>query len=356
MIASSAGAASLGRLAVLSAIGEPLRAEIEVSVSAEELETATARFAPADAYAPAGLQYNPALHDARLAIQYRHNGRRVIDIVTTRRVNEPSIQLLVELEVRGGRILRAYNVLLGPQGDGQARDAASAVITPAAVPAAATPLAKAAPAAASATPKAPPASRPTVARPPVAPAATAAKSVAAADSAAFDRELKRLESQLIASAKVLAGMLDRVEVMERQVAQLQKAFAEQSALAAAPKPVAEQPTADKAKAGTSVTEAPPIPSPAPVSAVAATAPAAAGLEKTATVPAASPPPVMQEVTGQTTTRIDTVPRSSRKSDYLLNLALLVLAGGALVLFVVLGYMVWGRRSPKAAAAEPQSAE
>lgn len=65
---------------------------------------------------------------------------------------------------------------------------------------------------------------------------------------------------------------------------------------------------------------------------------------------------MQEVTGQTTTRIDTVPRSSRKSDYLLNLALLVLAGGALVLFVVLGYMVWGRRSPKAAAAEPQSAE
>jgi hypothetical protein len=65
---------------------------------------------------------------------------------------------------------------------------------------------------------------------------------------------------------------------------------------------------------------------------------------------------MQDVTGQTTARIDSPPRPSRQSDYLLNVALLVLAGGALVLFVGLGYMVWGRRSPKAAAAEPQIAE
>lgn len=116
VIVSSAGAASLGRLAVLSAIGEPLRAEIEVSVSPEELETASARFAPADAYAPAGLQYNAALDGARMTIQYRHNGRRVIDMVSTRRITEPAIQLLVELEVRGMRIRRAYNLILDAQG------------------------------------------------------------------------------------------------------------------------------------------------------------------------------------------------------------------------------------------------
>jgi len=354
VIASSAGAAGLGRLAVLSAIGEPLRAEIDVSVSAEELETATARFAPAEAYAPAGLQYNSALNGARLAIQYRHNGRRVIDIVTTRPVNEPALQLMVELEVRGGRIMRVYNLLLGQRGDGPLREAASAVVAPEVVPAAATPLAKAAPTPAAAAAQAPPAARRTVARPPVAAAAPSAKPVAAADSAAFDREIRRLESQMIASARVLAGMLDRVEVMERQVAQLQKAFAAQSAAAAVPKPVAEQPAAEKAKAVTPAGETPPLHSPAPVSAVAATAPAAVAPEKPAAAPAASPPPVLREVTGQATTKIDPVPRASRKSDDLLNLALLVLAGGALVLFVWLGYMVWGRRSPKSAAAEPRA--
>ena len=107
VIAFPAGAASLGRLTVLSAIGEPLRAEIALAVTAEELESATPRFASPDAYANAGLQYNAALNGARLAIKYRSNGQRVIDIVTLRPVNEPSIPVLVELEVRGGRITRA---------------------------------------------------------------------------------------------------------------------------------------------------------------------------------------------------------------------------------------------------------
>ena len=106
MIASTAGAASLGRLAVLSAIGEPLRAEIELSLAAEDLESATPRFASPEAYAAAGLQYNAALNGARLAIQYRNNGRRVIALVSTRPVTEPSLPLLVELNVRGGCIDR----------------------------------------------------------------------------------------------------------------------------------------------------------------------------------------------------------------------------------------------------------
>ncbi len=120
MIASTAGAASLGRLVVLSAICEPLRAEIEVSVSPEELETATARFAAPDAYLPAGLQYNTALNGARAAIRYRNNGRYVIDLVTMRPVNGPALSLLVEFEVRGARLIGVYNVQLGPQGNGPA--------------------------------------------------------------------------------------------------------------------------------------------------------------------------------------------------------------------------------------------
>jgi pilus assembly protein FimV len=331
---SSAGAASLGRLAVLSAIGEPLRAEIELSVSAEELETATPRLASSEVYAPAGLQYNTALNGARLAIQYRSNGRRVIDIVTTRPVSEPSIPLLVELEVRGGRIVRAYHVLLGLQND------VPAVVPPSAVLAA---VKSAAPVGAKAIAARPSVSRAAVAKPAAAPAAIG-------DHVAFDRELKRLESQLSASAKTLADMLERVAIMERQVAQLQQDFAAQRAAAAAPQPVSDKPeakpVADKPAAEKLIVESPAAPSQAPAAVdnapVAAVTPAPVAI-----VPVASAP-AMQEVQGQNTTRIDAVPRQSHKSNYMLNEALLILAGGALCLLAWLAYWMWGRRTFKTA--------
>ena len=345
---SSAGAASLGRLAVLSAIGEPLRAEIELSVSAEELETATTRLASAEVYAPAGLQYNTALNGARLAIQYRSNGRRVIDIVTTRPVSEPSIPLLVELEVRGGRIVRAYHVLLGVQND------VPAVVPP---PAAVAAVKSAPPVAAKAVVMRSSVSRTAVTKPAAAPATIS-------DNAAFDRELKRLESQLSASAKTLADMLERVAVMERQVAQLQQDFAAQRIAAAATQPAVEKPetkaaaekgVVEQTAAVKPVTAAPAAQSPAP--AVVATPPVTVKTpEPVAIVPVASAP-VMQEVRDQTTTKIDTLPRKSHKSDYMLNEALLILAGGALCLLAWLAYWMWGRRTFKAAeeSAEPATA-
>ena len=100
----------------------------------------------------------------------------------------------------------------------------------------------------------------------------------------------------------------------------------------AEKIAAEQPAAEKPAA-----EPVALRSFAPVSAVAATAPVMPDPAKPAV--AVTPPPgvlVMQEVQGQTTTRTDTVPRTLRKSNDMLNEALLVLAGGALVLFVGLG--------------------
>ena len=223
MIASTAGAASLGRLAVLSAIGEPLRAEIELSVSPEELDSVSPRLAAIDDYAAAGLTYNAALNGARLTVQYRENGRRVIDLLTLRPVNEPVVALMVEVNMRGGRTTRAYNALLGPAGDAPVSVAAPA---PAAMVATA-PAEKPAPVVKRAVepkpvtppaPKAPRAEKTAVAAPP-------AKAAAPADNAAYDRELNRLATQLNAGDKILKDMLSRVTVMEGQVAQLQKAFA-----------------------------------------------------------------------------------------------------------------------------------
>jgi pilus assembly protein FimV len=316
VIASTAGAASLGRLAVLSAIGEPLRAEIDLTVAAEDLESATPRLASPDAYAASGLQYNAALNGARLAIQYRQNGRRVISLMTLRPVNEPSIPVLVELDVRGGRIARTYNVLLGLSAEATA--SVPSPVAPAPVPAASVKTASANTARANTVPAAavPVTAAPAAAAPRAVRAATPSKASAApADRSRYDREIQRIESQLAAGDKILADMLDRVALMEREVRQMQHALTLQGK----------------------------IPSPKPD----VVAPPAGVVEQTTVRPVSTAPVAVT----------DSLPPQQRsrpaKQDYL-NEALLVLAGGVLILLGWLAYWVWARRQSKGAGdtAEP----
>src|SRR5688572_27460412 len=100
-----AGAAGLGRLNVLSALGHPLVAEIElVSVTKEELGSLSARLAQPEAYRLANLQYNPALAGARASVERRPNGQHFLKVTSTRPVTEPFIDLLVELTWASGRL------------------------------------------------------------------------------------------------------------------------------------------------------------------------------------------------------------------------------------------------------------
>ena len=111
-----AGAAGMGRINVLSSIGQPLVAEIELSVSNEELTSLDARLALPDAYQQANLQYSTALTGARVTIEKRPNGTSFLRIVTTRPVVEPFIDLLVHLTWTAGRLSREYTALLDPPG------------------------------------------------------------------------------------------------------------------------------------------------------------------------------------------------------------------------------------------------
>jgi len=146
-----AGAAGLGRLTVLSALGHPLSAEIElVSVSKAELGSLSARIAAPEAYSKANLQYNAALPGARVTIEKRPDGRLYLKITTSRPVTEPFIDLMIDLTWSAGRILREYTALLDPPGVGsmplgEAAPTVSAV--PEMRPAPAMPKAPAAPAA-----------------------------------------------------------------------------------------------------------------------------------------------------------------------------------------------------------------
>jgi pilus assembly protein FimV len=112
-----AGAAGLGRISVLTAIGQPLIAEIElVAVTPQELASLSARLALPDTYRQANLQYNSALAGARLTVEKRPDGQPFLKIATTRAVTEPFIDLLVELTWSAGRLSREYTALLDPPG------------------------------------------------------------------------------------------------------------------------------------------------------------------------------------------------------------------------------------------------
>jgi pilus assembly protein FimV len=132
-------ALGLGRLTVQSALGESLRAEIEItSITPEEAATLNLRVAPPDAYRAAGVEYNAALGTAQVQAVRRPDGRTVLRIIGDRAVTEPFVDVIVEATWATGRLVREYTLLLDPPG---ARSAAPApapsvapVITPAPAP------------------------------------------------------------------------------------------------------------------------------------------------------------------------------------------------------------------------------
>lgn len=141
-LAPAAGdAAGLGRLTILSAIGQPLVGEIDlVSVRKEEIATLAARIASPDAYRNANINFSPALVGARTTVEKRPNGQLYLRVTSTRPVEEPFVDLLVELTWNTGRIVREYTALIDPPGFGPT-PAATPVAVPETRPAPAAPIA-----------------------------------------------------------------------------------------------------------------------------------------------------------------------------------------------------------------------
>jgi pilus assembly protein FimV len=109
----AAQAAGLGKLTLISALGQPLNAEIEiVSLQAGE-EDLTARLATSQAFAQAGIEPSPILADVRFTIE-RRGSTPVLRMRSTQPVNEPFLELLVELSWPTGRLVREYTFLLDP--------------------------------------------------------------------------------------------------------------------------------------------------------------------------------------------------------------------------------------------------
>ena len=114
LLSAAANAAGLGKLTVLSSLGQPLRAEIELTaVTPEEAGGLVAQLASADAFRTANIDFNPALTSLRFEVEQR-NGRQLIRVSSSQPVNEPFVDMLLELKWNGGRMVREYTFLLDP--------------------------------------------------------------------------------------------------------------------------------------------------------------------------------------------------------------------------------------------------
>ncbi|MBN8750837.1 MAG: hypothetical protein J0I65_25545, partial [Variovorax sp.] len=120
-LGGNAHALALGRLNVQSALGEPLRAEIDVTeITAAEADGMKVGMASREAFQAAGVAYNDALSNVRAALQRRADGRYVVRLTGSRPMNEPFVDILLEANWASGRIVRDYTVLLDPPGSRQA--------------------------------------------------------------------------------------------------------------------------------------------------------------------------------------------------------------------------------------------
>lgn len=107
-------AAGLGKITVLSPLGQPLRAELDITASREELASMTAKLASSEAFKQAGIEYMPSMAGIRFTIDKRKDGRPFLRVSTDRPVNDPFLDILVELTWSSGRLVREYTMLLDP--------------------------------------------------------------------------------------------------------------------------------------------------------------------------------------------------------------------------------------------------
>jgi pilus assembly protein FimV len=111
----AADAAGLGKLTVNSSLGQPLNAEIDlVSLQPGEMESLQARVAPPEAFRDARIEYTGSLRLLRFAVEKRANGQPYLKVTSSAPINEPFVDVLIEISWPSGRIQREYPILLDP--------------------------------------------------------------------------------------------------------------------------------------------------------------------------------------------------------------------------------------------------
>ena len=111
--AGMVNAAGLGKLNVLSRLGQPFAAEIDLlNVTKDDLASLKVSLAPTAAYQASNLRFDPALNTLRLSVEQRANGTHYIRATSVQRVTEPYLDLLIDVTAQNNTLQRAYSALL----------------------------------------------------------------------------------------------------------------------------------------------------------------------------------------------------------------------------------------------------
>jgi len=113
--ANNALALALGRVNVQSALGEPLRAEIDLpQITTAEADSLAVELASPEVFRAQGMEYSPAVHNVRVRIGNRPDGSLVLLLSSDRPVNEPFVDLVIDASSSSGNITRSYTMLFDP--------------------------------------------------------------------------------------------------------------------------------------------------------------------------------------------------------------------------------------------------
>lgn len=115
LLPASAGAARLGKMTVLSALGEPFSAEIGLSASEEEMATLTARIASSEDYAEQGIEFAPALAAVHVGIGKQADNKPIIRLSAPQPHGSPFLDMLIQVEWAKGRLMREYTTVPNPE-------------------------------------------------------------------------------------------------------------------------------------------------------------------------------------------------------------------------------------------------
>lgn len=106
-------ALDLGRLQILSAIGEPLRAEIEIAqATAQELSSLRAQVASPKSFSQAGMEFNPGLSGLVSSVVTLPNGKSFIRLNGQAPIKENFVDLILETQWSSGQLVKNYALLL----------------------------------------------------------------------------------------------------------------------------------------------------------------------------------------------------------------------------------------------------
>jgi len=113
--ANDASALALGRVTVQSALGEPLRAEIDLpQINAAEADSLRATTATPEVFRAQGLEYSPSVSAVQVQLQRRADGTMYLRLSSSRPINDPFVDLVIDASWNSGHIVRSYTMLFDP--------------------------------------------------------------------------------------------------------------------------------------------------------------------------------------------------------------------------------------------------